>query len=217
MKISIYAVLFSIIILSGCENLDGPQIQGSENVISESREVGSFESIHISSVINATIEQGEQAVSIRANDNIMDLIYTEVRDNILYIDLEEGNYGEISITVAITNDQLLTLTTVGVNSVFVQQFNDLDRLEVNIEGVGDIQMSGSAREVAINSSGSSNLEAFDFICENCEIDLTGVGNVQITVTEELVGALSGVGNILYKGSPEIDVEVTGVGNVVNSN
>jgi len=217
MKISIYALLFSIFVLSGCEDLDGPQIQGSENVISESREVDSFESIHISSVINATIEQGEKAVSVRANDNILDLINTEVRDNILYIDLEDGNYDDITITVAITNSELLALTTVGVNSVMVQQLNDLDRLELNIEGVGNIEMSGSAQEVVINTSGSSNLEAFDFNTKNCEVDLTGVGNVQITVTEELIGALSGVGNISYKGSPKINVDVTGVGHVVNAN
>ncbi|MEP1097614.1 MAG: DUF2807 domain-containing protein [Cyclobacteriaceae bacterium] len=217
MKASVYAILFSIIVLSGCEDLDGPEIRGSENIISESRELDSFESIHISSVINAIIEQGDQVVSVQANDNIIDLINTEVRDNVLYIDLEDGNYDDISITVSISNRELTALTTVGVNTVQIDQFNDLAQFDLNIEGVGNIQMSGSAKRVAINSSGSSNLEAFDFTCLHCEIDLTGVGNVQITVTEELVGALSGVGNILYKGSPEIDVDVTGVGNVVNSN
>lgn len=217
MKVSIYTILFSVIVLASCEDVDGPQIQGSDNIVSESREVDSFESVHISSVINATITQGNQEVLVRANDNIIDLINIEVRENVLYIDLEKGNYGDISINVAISNNQLTAVTTVGVNSVEINEFNDLDHLDVNIEGVGNIRMSGSAEEVEINSSGSSNLEAFNFSSALCEINLTGVGNVQVTVIDELVGALSGVGNILYKGTPNIDVEVTGVGNVVNSN
>ncbi len=217
MKVSFYLFLFGIILFSACDDQNGPEIQGSENIISEVREVGSFESIHISSVINATIVKGGQNLAISANDNIIDLVQTEVRDRVLFIDLEDGNYGEISITANIAAPELLGLTTVGVNTVQVNQFEDLDQVEINIEGVGNIQMSGSANEVSINSSGASNLEAFNFITSNCEINLTGVGNVQITVTGELSGALSGVGNILYKGTPEIDVDVTGVGNVVNSN
>ncbi len=217
MKSSLYTFLLAIILFSACDEQNGPEIQGSDNIITEVREVGSFERIHISSVINAKIVKGAQRLSITANDNIIELVQTEVRNQILYIDLEDGNYGEISITANIDTPEFDELTTVGVNAVEVSQFDNLDQIELNIEGVGNIQMSGSANEVFINSSGASNLEAFDFTSSNCEINLTGVGNVQITVTEELSGALSGVGNILYKGTPEIDVDVTGVGNVVDSN
>ncbi len=218
MKVSLFTFLLAVILFSSCDEQNGPEIQGSDNIISEAREVDAFESIQISSVINATITKGIQDLSISANDNIIALVQTEVRDNILYVDLEDGNYGEISVTANIVLPELIELTTIGVNTVHVDQFENLDQLELNIEGVGNIQMSGSANEVIIDSSGASNLEAFNFTVTNCEINLTGVGNVQITVTEELSGALSGVGNILYKGSPEvIDVDVTGVGNVVNSN
>ena len=217
MRTSFYTFLTSIVLFFACDDQNSPEIQGSENIISEVREVGAFESIHISSVINATIVTGAQDLSISANDNIIDLVITEVRDQILYIDLEEGNYGEISITAHITTPEFYELTTVGINSIQVNQFDGLDQVELNIEGVGNIEISGSANEVLVNSSGASNLEGFDFTVTNCEINLTGIGNVQITATEELSGALSGVGNILYKGTPKIDVDVTGVGNVVNSN
>ncbi len=217
MKVSHYLFLLFVIAISACEDQDGPQIEGSENIITEARALDAFESIHISSIINATIVKGTQDVSITANDNIIDLVKTEVRNGVLFVDLEDGNYGEITVTANIAATEMEALTTVGVNTVSVKQFTNLEQIELNIEGVGNVQMSGSANKMIINSSGASNLEAFDFTTSNCEINLTGVGNVQVTVTDELSGALSGVGNILYKGTPEIDVDVTGVGNVVNAN
>lgn len=217
MRISVLIILLSSALFISCDEQNGLEIRGSENIVSEVRELPSFESIHISSVINAVIIQGEQAISISANDNIIELVKTEVIDNVLFVDLEDGDYDEISITASISNHELIELTTVGVNSVSVSDFEDLDKLTLNIEGVGNVQLSGSAQNATIHSSGASNLEAFDFSISNCEVNLTGVGNVQITVIDELFGALSGVGNIQYKGTPEIDVEVTGVGNIVNAN
>jgi hypothetical protein len=215
MKLITYLFLFGILVFTACEeDQSGPQIQGSGNVISEIRDLDSFQSIHISSIINATIIQGNQDVLVNADDNIIELIKTEVRDNVLYIDLEDGEYGEIYIQVNIATPQLNEITTTGVNNIEVNQLKQQGQLTLNIEGVGNFSMSGSADQLLINSIGASNLEAFDFEATNCEINLSGV---QITVSEILSGALSGVGNILYKGAPSIDVSVTGVGNVVNAN
>ena len=217
MKLLNSIVLFAAILFSSCEEQNEPQIQGSPTIVSQKREVGSFESVHIASVIDATIITGVQNVSLEANDNIVDLVKTEVVDNILYIDLEDGNYGEISINFSISNPVLNELSTVGVNNVVVSELNQSEELTLNIEGVGNIQMNGSINELIVNSGGSSNLEAFDFLANTCEVNLTGVGNIQVTVADKMFGALSGVGNILYKGSPEIDVDITGVGNIVDSN
>ena len=204
-------------LFAACEEQDGFQIQGSGNVVSQKRDVDSFRSIHLASVIDANISRGDREVTIVADHNIMGLIKSEVRNGVLYIFLKDGNYDNVSVTANISVEHLDDLTTVGVNEVSLNNLEQTDRLELNIEGVGNIKMNGTARELVVNSSGSSNLEAFDLLSQDCEIHLTGVGNVQISVSNKLTGDLSGVGNILYKGTPVVDVKVTGVGNVVNAN
>lgn len=206
-----------LILISSCES-DGPSIVGSGVIVSESRTVGPFENIHISGVANVTITQStDQGVSVRSDDNIIELVETDVSQNTLFIDLEDGSYDNITVELSVSSEVIRSLTMTGVNSVEVNDFEDLDTFTVTIEGVGNVKLRGSADELEINSSGAANFEGFDFTANSCAVDVSGVGSVEVTVIDLLSGTLSGVGNIRYKGSPELNVAVSGVGNVSDAN
>ncbi len=217
LNLSILSLLF---VVSSCSEDDGdrPQITGSGNIITESREFGPFSSVQISSAINADITFGsEQSVSVSADDNVMELVITTVEDNTLFIDLEDGEYNQVTVEFEITNPELEELTMIGANDVEVNGFENLERLDVTITGVGNLDMTGSAEDLIIISSGSIILKAFGFIATNCDIRLSGVGDAEINVTDVLSGFLNGAGDIFYKGNPQIDIEITGLGSLVDSN
>ena len=218
MKKFLYLLLALNLLFTSCSDDDQPKYVGSGNIISETRTLDSFTDVHISSVINADIVFGSaQGVSVSADDNIIDLVKTEVRQNTIFVYLEDGSYDEITVNVTITNTDLSELSSEGVNNIDVSGFEQLDDLTVHISGVGNLEMSGSVTDLTLNSSGSMNASAFDLITENSEIILSGVGNVSITVNNQLTGSVSGVGNIFYKGNPTVGVTVSGVGNVIDSN
>lgn len=215
-----YLFLLSISMIAlatACES-DGPQIIGSGVIVSESRALGSFENIHISGVADVSLTFGStQDVSVRSDDNIIGLVETDIRQNTLFIGLEDGSYDNITVEVSIAMETISSLTMTGVNAVEVTGFQDLGKLMVNVEGVGLVALDGSADELEINSSGAANFEGFDFLSNTCSVDVSGVGQVQVAVNDLLQGQLSGVGNIHYKGSPTLDVAVSGVGSVINAN
>lgn len=207
----------TIALTTACES-DGPQIIGSGVIVSETRTVGSFENVEISGVADVIITQGSnQGISVRSDDNIIGLVETEVIQNTLFIGLENGSYDRITLEVNVSSEVLRELTMSGVNTVEVNDFEELDKLSVTISGVGNVKLTGSANELEINNSGATSFEGFDFTANSCQVEVSGVGSVEVTVVDLLSGTLSGVGNIHYKGSPELNVSISGVGSVINAN
>ena len=73
----ISAVLITLLVIVSC-NVIGEI--GSGNVVKEERKVSSFNAIEVSGAFDVELVQGTAiAVTVEADDNLMDLIRTEVR------------------------------------------------------------------------------------------------------------------------------------------
>ncbi|MBT8319917.1 MAG: DUF2807 domain-containing protein, partial [Gramella sp.] len=76
--------LLLLIIFSSC--LAQEKIKGSRNVKTEQYDLNSFHSIEASGEFKIEILKGSRAsIEIKADDNLHDLIQTNVRDGVLYI------------------------------------------------------------------------------------------------------------------------------------
>ncbi len=86
--------------------------------------------------------------------------------------------------------------------------------DLGISGSGKIVASGSAREVRAGISGSGKVLAGDLSTEKCVVRISGSGDVEINVKEELDATISGSGNITYSGDPKrVNSHASGSGNV----
>ena len=218
MKKLIYFFGLIFLFVACSEDDNGPQIVGSGKIVSEVRNTDSFQQVAVSSTINANISfNASSEVIVNADDNIISLVETEVMNGTLFISLEDGNYDDITVNINVSNPELTSLATSGVNNITISGYENLEEIEINMTGVGNVTASGSTKELTIVSSGSTSFSGFDFVATNCNVNLSGVSNVEITANESLNGNLSGVGNIFYKGSPVVNVNVTGVGSTINSN
>jgi len=47
---------------------------------------------------------------------------------------------------------------------------------------------------------------------DCNIDISGVGNCEVNVSDKLDIQISGVGHIYYMGNPQLKTDFSGVGN-----
>jgi hypothetical protein len=93
---------------------------------------------------------------------------------------------------------------------------DVDELMVNMSGVGSMVLSGDAEKATIYSSGVGDINAFELTAQEAEINVIGVGSVEITSEVKINANLSGVGSILYKGNAEVNQNRTGVGSIKKS-
>jgi hypothetical protein len=217
------------ITLNSCINT----IDGNGNVITKKRAVSSFNKIDVSGGFEIVLNQAnKEKLELEADENLIDLIKTNVKNNTLYI----------SSTKPIGNSKTLRLyvTTVNVNEIKasgaielknkgIYQVNSLEidisgaadlDLDLNVEnltidmsGASEINLSGIANNFEIKISGAGELQASKLKTNNTSIDVSGAGNAIVYVKKTLNIKVSGAGSIQYKGSPKIQEDISGAGSV----
>lgn len=98
----------------------------------------------------------------------------------------------------------------------VANFN-AKRLDIDISGSADIKLQGSTTDQDINISGSAEIDAFNFISDTCEVDISGSGDLNVTVNDLLDVDISGSGTIRYMGNPTITSNISGSGFIIDAN
>ncbi|MEW5870156.1 MAG: head GIN domain-containing protein [Chloroflexota bacterium] len=236
-KLAIPLICLAALLLSMACTLTIPGglgLRGSGNVITESRQVSDFNQVVLSGIGELQITQGEsESLEIEAEDNLLPLIETEVRNNTLYIGIKENRTGisptkpiryqlslkeldslEISgagsAKVDVLETETLDLMLSGVGAIKVGTLT-ADTLAVAISGAGNCQVAGQVQRLKVDMSGAGSLEAGDLQAQTADVQISGVGGAKLWVSETLDAVLSGVGNLEYYGNPSVTMEESGVG------
>ncbi|MEM6807322.1 MAG: DUF2807 domain-containing protein, partial [Bacteroidota bacterium] len=86
-----------------------------------------------------------------------------------------------------------------------------EEIETTIKGSGDLLMLGSAELHTIKMDGAGNLESFDLLSSTSDIRISGSGDADLNVANELSVVIKGSGDVRYKGTPTVDADITGSG------
>jgi hypothetical protein len=230
--ISLAFLLINIYTFStGC-NIIGAD--GNGKVVKENRTVNTFNSLDVSGAFDIILTQGEtQSVTIEADENLMSLIRTEVRDNELRIYTKGPIHDCSSMKAYITVKELKEIDISG--AVDLQTSGKFTQPELKIEGSGasdsklelavqtlsvdcsggsKLTFSGTAQEARMEVSGAVDIFAYDLATEKFSLEISGAGKAQINVSKELNAEISGAGDVRYKGNPARVIEdVTGAGSI----
>jgi hypothetical protein len=225
------AILITLLIIVSC-NVIGEM--GSGNVIREERKVSTFNGIEVSGAFDIMLTQGTaNSVIIEADDNLMNLIRTDVRDNILVIENKKPISHSKSLKVFITFTELksidlsgavdiesqgkLTLSDLVISGSGASDGKldmDVQKLKIDCSGGSKLKLSGSAKDVDVDASGAVDLFAFDFPAETYKLSISGAGKADINVSKELNVDISGAASVHYKGNPTKNVQdISGAGSV----
>lgn len=213
---SISIILLAASVLASCKK---DELNGSGQIVSQERNLPEFENVIIKSVVETNISYGtEFSVTVRTDAVAVNRVHTHVNNNTLSIDLDENiNYQRIDFEVDVVMPFIDMVENRGVSNSSLQGFFNMDEIRILHDGVGDFTVSGSASVLDLNHNGVGDLHANNFSADICHADHDGVGNMYLSVNDELDGSLSGVGNIYYQGNPVVNVVNTGVGNVIHVN
>jgi hypothetical protein len=215
----------------------GKTITPSDVNMTEERTVSNFSGINMSTLGRVLLTQGDsESLSIEGRDNLVPLIKTEVRDGVLYIYMDEniklllGNNDKDLLTFTIALKDLSSLSVSGLADVEMGtlttsglavtmsgagQFK-LDQLSaesvnINLSGVGNVDISGEVTQETIEISGAGSVNAADLKCQTANVTIPGLGGATVWVTDSLTGNISGGGSVSYYGNPETNTETTGLG------
>ena len=194
-------------------------LEGEGSVISEARTpTDDFNSIDSFIFADILLTQGPaEDIILEGQRNIIDQINTDVVNDELRLTLDRCVSISEAVTVDITIPEIENITLMGVGNVIAQNDLDLTELEINFSGVGDFRLRGTSENLEITFTGVGDINAFDLTTDICDINMSGVGNVEVFVNDELNVTITGAGNVYYRGNPTITSNITGTGSLIDAN
>jgi hypothetical protein len=189
-------------------------VQGSGNVITETRDVSGFSEIAVggSGVVRVEVT-GTDSMTIEAEDNIMPLLETDVTNGRLVLDTSRSISPTVDIVYTITAATLEGLEVSGSAEVDATGIDATD-FSVDISGSGDVAAVGTLDgALSLSISGSGAFDGESLTSPQGTVDISGSGNAVVNVSETLDVSVSGSGNVEYLGSPDVDEDISGSGNI----
>ncbi|WP_083523262.1 head GIN domain-containing protein [Methanofollis ethanolicus] len=230
-------LILSAVLIAGCTQFS-PCIEGSGNVVSETRTVEPFHSVDLATVGTVYLTQDATAsLQIEAEENILPLLRTRVTDGVLTIDHNGQCFRTTQpIIIRLTTDEVRRVSVSGSGSVVGENEILSENLETGVSGSGGIDLrvnvtdlasaivgsgsttlQGTATDHTAVVSGSGKVAAFDLETRGSTVTIEGSGTAEVFATEVLDVTVSGSGTVTYRGSPaHITQEVTGSGGLVHA-
>jgi len=243
-RLSIFALVLAGLtaLFAGCGDDDGVTVQdegvrGSGNVITEDMPFADFSAVEAANAFVVEIIQSDTfGVTIRVDDNILDLLDVSKEGDTLKIGLERGVSlrGDVTLEASITMPDLDGLELSGASRASVSGFRSSGQIDIDLSGAstleGDLEagqtdinasgasrvvLEGSATEATIEGSGASSLDLADFTVNTAEVTLSGASEATVRVLGRIEPVdVSGASRLRYLGDPSLgDVSTSGASTV----
>ncbi|MBG7610115.1 MAG: DUF2807 domain-containing protein [Anaerolineae bacterium] len=216
-------------------------IEGSGNLITESRDVSGFDRVNLSGYGQVIVEVGdEESLTVTTDDNIMPYVRSEVKNNTLVLDFEDKGFDRgynpsdgITFNLVVKNLSRVDISGAGsmeVNGLETEKLRiDLsgagaleissltaDELVIHQSGAGTVVVSGTVKGQELSHSGVGSYHAADLESETAIVEISGAGSATVWATESLDVDISGLGHVVYYGNPRVIQSISGLGNLISA-
>ena len=217
---------------------DDEVLRGQGDNISLTRPIAAFDEINLGGDFEVYLTQGPaKDILLEGQENILNELSTQVRDHKLEIKYTKNRVkSHKPVRIYITTPELTELSISGSNTVrglTDWQVNDFeidvsgsntvdlnlkgaDEIKNQVSGSANITLNGDAKDLDIQLSGSGRVKAFGLTTKTADVNVSGSGKCELTVTESLKARISGSGNVQYRGNPTVDTSISGSGRVTKA-
>jgi Putative auto-transporter adhesin, head GIN domain len=209
------ALLYQFDVFGGSSN---SATEGSGVAATRARDLALFNSVELAGSNDVVIRVGEKhSVVVRADDNLLDRVTTEVQSGTLVIANTPGGFTtESPMSVEVSVPTLNALTLTGSGNIVVDGIES-ENLNVTLPGNGTLTGSGTATRLDVAVSGSGTVQFTRLVANGVRAVVSGSGSIFVTATQTLDASVSGSGAILYTGNPQdVTKSVTGTGAITGS-
>jgi Putative auto-transporter adhesin, head GIN domain len=223
-------ILSAFVVLNSCD-----YTTGSGNVITETRNVGDFNSIAASSSFDVEVKIGPVAeVRVEADDNIMEHIVTKVSGNELRIKIEGmHSLNNVHMKVFITTPSLIRinadasasvkvldvikdagkLSFTATSSADIEAEVDAPEVEAEANSSGSVTLSGKTKNYKAQVSSSGDIKSGGLLSENADVEASSSGSADVYASVTLNADASSSGSIDYHGGATVKQSVSSSGSV----
>jgi Putative auto-transporter adhesin, head GIN domain len=197
--------------LFGC-HMHG-SVSGSGVRKTEKRELASFNAIHTTGAFDVeVVTQKPASFEIEADDNILPLIQTEVRDSTLYLMPTSRYNSRQGVVVRVTLPDLSKLEATGAGNFRVAGLKN-DNFEIHTTGAATVTAAGETKNVEIHTTGAGVVDTHKLRAVKADVRSTGAAKVDVYASEQLDVSASGVGAVTYSGDPKVNKHTSGAASV----
>ncbi len=210
-------------------------IEGNGQMKTKTRDLSAFNGIEVNTAsFDVYLSQGQQRVDVTADNNIHEFLETTVVDGVLKIVEKDGvkfkSKNRLAVTIAL--EQLSSLSIDAPGNIHGEDTLDLNDVQLEVNGVGDITLalnaehveaivngpgkivlSGMAKSIHVDVTGVGDVIAGNLPVEIAKAKVNGPGDVRLNVSKTLDATVDGIGDILYKGDPVVTYHLNGSGQV----
>ncbi len=211
----------------------GPGKKGNGIVTKDSREItGKFTAVSASEGLDVYVTQADEfKITVEADENIIDLIGTDIKNGKLRIHARE-NIGRATKKVFVSLPEVTELESSSGADLTVKNDLSADRLELGASsGSGieinlkannvkadassgaNIQLSGEANDLEIYASSGAGIKAKDLSVKTCNAQVSSGADISINVSDALIADASSGGNISYSGEANVEQKKSVSGSV----
>lgn len=235
-RLKFAAFLFTLVVTTTSCTKEWFGVEGVGPVHSETRQLTNFNGVdlQLSGRVNI-IRDSVFSVTVTTYDNYQSLVQVYVSGGKLTIDSKK-TLRDDNIVVDVHLPYLEYLSIGGSGDIYtVSSFpssyvkanvsgsgkidfaGNVTNMEAVISGSGAIYLNGTAVNTKYTISGSGDIHGYAMMCKTSQSKISGSGNIELNVSDNLDATISGSGNINYLGSPAVSVHISGSGNVNHKN
>ena len=193
-------------------------ISGSGNVVAQEYDLTDFDAVDISHAFNVDITQGETySVIVKVDDNLVEHLQVVKQGNTLKIGLkplQDFNVRNATMEAEVTMPALSAVEASGASDVTANGFESTNAFRVRLSGSSTAVLTGSAGDLTVDVSGSSDADLAEFPVGDARVDASGSSTVTVNVSGRLDVDASGSSDIYYLGSPTLgNIDTSGASSV----
>ncbi len=231
----IIALVILVVSTTSCLFDSFTGIKGNGNIRSEQRTIETpFDAIDVGQGIHVFLTQSsEQRIDVEADENIINLLKTEVKGHTLHIFLEKNVYRAAARNVYVNTSKIIHLATSSgarIQTGNTVKTDDLEldassgssmKLKITAQNIqcetssgADIRIEGTTTFFQAKASSGSTIYASNMESENTTAKVSSGANMDVYASESLTAKASSGGDIDYAGNPKvIDKDTSSGGSV----
>jgi hypothetical protein len=210
-------------------------VRGDGNVVSKKRKISNdFVRINASRGLDVYITKSKNiSLEVEADENLHELIETEVKDGTLYITAKKNIYTASAKKIHVSADHINEIQVNSGAEVYSENTFTSEKLVLSVSsgayarmdlkvdqlicesssGAG-MELRGEANSLNASSSSGSDIKAYELTAKNCIASASSGSVIKLNVTKSFEGNASSGADIKFKGNPErVDKHNNSGGNV----
>ena len=228
------AILFAIFASSCKFDINfGNGKKGNGQVVEETRKVTEdFTVVSASEGLDVFVTQDQDfSITVEGDENIIDLIGTDIRDGKLKIHAIE-NIGRATKKVYVSLPEITALKSSSGADLIAQNVINTEKIELDASSGSDlrvelvasevsadassgagIKVSGKADILYADASSGSDIRARELMTKKCDADASSGADITVNVSESLVADASSGADIRYTGEASVQTKKSVSGSV----